>query len=295
MKTELFDRFGNTSSDDSNDFMIISLKDLFKNKTDLPFNIEKPHRSEYNLIMAFTEGFGDHIIDFKKYTFSKGSFLFISKEQTQNFIIKPGNDGYLIVFTDEYLNRGHIQKQTLSKTWLFNYHVEKPLIQINPLEQSHFFDLVKLIYKEFKKSYDQLTEEIIRNMLNLIILKAERIKRNDLYENQTLFRDDLFFRFKNLLENNYQESRNAKLYADKLDVSYKHLNNICKLNINKTAKSFIDDFLILEAKRDIISSDHTVKEISEKLGFDEPTNFVKYFKKHSRISPMRFKKKYLDI
>lgn len=292
MKPEIFDLFRNKNADDHNDFLIVSLKELFKNKGNISFDIQKPHRTEFNLIIMISTGIGHHEIDFKKHAFTRGSFIFIAKEQTQAFIIKPGNEGFLIMFTDEFLNRGYIQKNALSKTWLYNYHIEKPLIHASPLEQIHFFDLCKRINEEYKKSYDQITEDIIRAMLNVIILKGERVKKEELYENQTLFRDDLFFKFKNLLERNYQESRNAKLYAEKLDVSYKHLNNICKLNINKTAKSFIDDFLILEAKRDIISSDHSVKAISEKLGFDEPTNFVKYFKKHSRVSPLKFRKKY---
>ena len=293
MKPEIFDLFKNKNADDNNDFMILSLKDLFYNKEKVSFDIEKPHRTDYHLILIISTGIGHHIIDFKQHAFTRGSFIFIAKEQTQAFIIKPGNEGYLILFTDDFLNRGYIQKNAISKTWLYNYHIDKPLIQINPLEQVHFFDLAKKISQEYRKSFDQITEDIIRTMLNLIILKAERIKREELYEYQTLFRDDLFFRFKNLLEHNYQESRNAKLYAERLNVSYKHLNNICKLNINKTAKSFIDDFLVLEAKRDIISSKHSVKEISERLGFDEPTNFVKYFKKHSRVSPLKFRKKYI--
>lgn len=295
MKPELFEIYRNKHADDSHDFMIVSLKDLFSNKGKISFNIEKPHRTDYNLILIISTGIGHHIIDFKKYAFTKGSFIFIAKEQTQAFIIKPGNEGFLIMFTNEFLNRGFIQKNALSKTWLYNYHIEKPLIQINPLEQILFYDLTKRISLEYSKSFDQITEDIIRTMLNLIILKAERIKRNELYEKQTLFRDDLFFRFKDMLENNYQDSRNAKLYAERLNVSYKHLNNICKLNINKTAKLFIDDFLMLEAKRDIVSSEYSVKEISERLGFDEPTNFVKYFKKHTRVSPLKFRQKFFIL
>lgn len=74
-----------------------------------------------------------------------------------------------------------------------------------------------------------------------------------------------------------------------LQISYKHLNNIVKKCTNKTAKEFIDDFVILEIKRFLCSTSLSVKEIAFKCGFDEQTNFLKYFKKLANDTPSNFR------
>lgn len=86
-------------------------------------------------------------------------------------------------------------------------------------------------------------------------------------------------------------TRNAKDYAKMLNVSYKHLNEICKHIDHKTAKALIDNYIILEAKRQLVTTPHTIKEIGFELGFNEPSNFRKYFCKHVDISPNEFLKK----
>ena len=70
-----------------------------------------------------------------------------------------------------------------------------------------------------------------------------------------------------------------KAYAEKLGISYKHLNSVCKQQISKTAKDFIIDNTILEIKRQQALGLST-NQVSRKLGFDEHTNFVKFRKKH---------------
>ena len=46
---------------------------------------------------------------------------------------------------------------------------------------------------------------------------------------------------------------------------------------------------MLEAKRILAHTTESVKEIGYDLGFDEPTNFIKYFKKHSKFTPTEFR------
>lgn len=88
-------------------------------------------------------------------------------------------------------------------------------------------------------------------------------------------------------------SRNANFYAKKLNITYKHLNSICKDVADVTAKQFIDAFIILEAKRLLINSEMKSTELAYTLGFEEPTNFVKYFKKYTGLTPNTFKNDYI--
>ncbi|MCC8173154.1 MAG: helix-turn-helix domain-containing protein, partial [Odoribacter sp.] len=77
-----------------------------------------------------------------------------------------------------------------------------------------------------------------------------------------------------------------------LGIGEKTLSKEVKLLTGKTPKLYIDERLTLEAKRLLSYSLLTVKEICFELGFDEPTNFGKFFKKQTGITPVAFRKKY---
>jgi AraC family transcriptional activator of pobA len=280
------------SQEDLSDFKIIPLVTYFKKKNEYPLDIEKAHRMGYNTILIITSGLGKHYIDFKPVEYTNGTVVFVSKEQVQSFDIKPGNSGYLIFFTDDFLEKNEVGYKNLSHTWLYNYHVSIPKIQVNAELREHFFDIIEKIYQEYKAGNKFAQTEVIKTLLYLLLIKSERIKR-ELIDHNALNRSSLIFEFIDLTREKISESRNAKDYAKHMKISYKHLNNICKQCLNKTSKEFIDEYIVIEAKRSLISTDYTVKEITGMLGFDEPTNFVKYFKKHTGFSPAGFRKKYI--
>jgi len=62
--------------------------------------------------------------------------------------------------------------------------------------------------------------------------------------------------------------------------------------LNKTAKEFIEEQVILEAQRLLAQGQLPIKEIAYQLGFSEPTNMVKFFKKHTQTSPAIFRNRF---
>ena len=102
-------------------------------------------------------------------------------------------------------------------------------------------------------------------------------------------RSKKFQNFIHFVENTAITSREASDYASLLNITYKSLNEICKLASNKTAKQLIDLETILKAKRKLAVEEIQVQTLAYELGFDEVTNFVKYFKRHTTLTPSQFK------
>ena len=75
-------------------------------------------------------------------------------------------------------------------------------------------------------------------------------------------------------------------------MSSKKLNRITQELMGKPVKTYMYDSLILEIKRLLMNTSLSIKEISYKIGFEDPTNFVKYFKKYTELTPIDFRKKY---
>ncbi|WP_040494531.1 AraC family transcriptional regulator [Ilumatobacter nonamiensis] len=78
-------------------------------------------------------------------------------------------------------------------------------------------------------------------------------------------------------------------YARSLGCSAKSLNRACRAIADVSAKDVIVAHIVLEAKRRLALTDDTVAAISRQLGFDEATNFVKYFRRETGTTPTAFR------
>jgi len=100
---------------------------------------------------------------------------------------------------------------------------------------------------------------------------------------------DYVMLFKHVVDNNFREQKQVGNYARQLRVAEKRLNQATSKILGKSPKELINDRVILEAKRLLAHTNESVKEIGFALGFDEPTNFIKYFRKHSKSTPVDFR------
>lgn len=244
---------------------------------------------EFYLILFITKGTGKHFIDFQQYKYHEGSIIFISKGQVHAFEVLPDSDGFLILFTEAFLSKNLIHSDILSLYRLYNYHLHLPILQPEETGDNDFIGIINAMYEEYNSSHTFAKEEILRLLLKLLLLRTERIKRTLIPQGKSSETFVKFGYFRNQLENHFTRTRNAKEYAGMMNISYKYLNEICKSVTGSTAKKFIDDFVILEIKRRLATSDLSVKELTYELGFDEPTNLLKYFKKHTLQTPSQFK------
>lgn len=243
-----------------------------------------PHRLNFYAILIIEDGEVNHIVDFKVHTLKKGDVMVISKGQIHAFEEHTEYKGYLVVFSEAFIHK-YIAQSTITRiNHLYNYFLKQEKIN-NPYYNQKLFNTLK---KELKSTSSSLPN-IIASLLTVYLLKL-----NDENTSLTEISGDnkyleYFNEFKHLVEKNYSKTRDAKVYAADIAISYKHLNEICKKIVKTTAKSFIDNYVILEAKRMLVSTSLSVKEIAFTLGFDEPTNFLKYFKRHTSLTPLEFK------
>ncbi|MCD8262163.1 MAG: helix-turn-helix domain-containing protein [Bacteroides sp.] len=102
-------------------------------------------------------------------------------------------------------------------------------------------------------------------------------------------------RFSDEVERHFRESRNTGFYVQLLGVGEKVLAREVKALTGKTPKMYIDSRVILEAKRLLAHGNGSIKAISIELGFEEPTNFNKYFRKHTTLTPVKFRQKSIKL
>ncbi len=271
---------------------IIRLENIAKQKDKfLDHHPEKPHQIGFYKLIFFSSGETEHLVDFVWYKAQKNTLFYLSKGQVNAFKFNDEVKGFIILFTEEYFKKqlNNIPKNAIIR--LFTSHLFSPRIQIPNDSDSILY--INLLFDEFYKVVGKFNKgKIIDSLFTIIFSKIEELRKN-----QTLYLEEseklsLFVNFQSFLEKHYTESRNANYYAQKLNITYKHLNVVCKEIINLTAKQYIDEFIILEAKRMLLNSTIKSTQLAYDFGFDEPPNFIKYFKKHTGFTPNVFKSMY---
>ena len=95
--------------------------------------------------------------------------------------------------------------------------------------------------------------------------------------------------FKHLVDEKYASWHKVNEYAAEVHLSPKYLSQTVKQFTGKSAKEFIQDRLVLEAKRLLLHTELSVKEVAYRIGFEEPLHFSSFFKKKVNISPTLFR------
>ena len=100
---------------------------------------------------------------------------------------------------------------------------------------------------------------------------------------------ELFDKFTVLLAEHHTISKSVKFYADKLNISPAYLNEIIKRKTAKSALTVIHEYIIFKTKLFLTHTDYNVSEIAEIFNFSDATTFVRFFKRETLTSPLKFR------
>ncbi|MGH1338084.1 MAG: AraC family transcriptional regulator [Aureispira sp.] len=269
-------------------FDFIKLENLF-DRNNLEHSIYHPQLVEFYMILFIQEGTGVHTIDFLEYPYQKGTILTIRKDQVHQFHPSDTVVGTLLLFTDDFLVSYLEHLEALKSVQLFNEILGIPKIQLKKQGFQEISTLVERIKQEYFKVNDAYSLGIIRSELHILIAKLFRLKANQqpISTHKKYLHE--FIHFQDLVEQHAKQYTKVKDYARLMAVSTKTLNNITQTIVHKSAKQFIDDISIKQIKRLLINTKLSIKEIAYHSGFEESTNFYKYFKRQTKSTPEQFR------
>lgn len=215
----------------------------------------------------------------------KGDWIYLIPPYRVHQLNKAGKNGELISFKREILEEGD-KEFLLDLFKIFNVQGEFSCLRMDAEAAADLSNVYKLLSEEYNKGPENLP--IVKTLLKALLLKLIQIK--DLEFTDHDINQTRVYEFLMLLESNFLTVRNTDFYAGKLGISSKRLNQILKDKLDKTGMQIIHDRIILEAKRLIIHSEQTIKEISFELGFSDRPYFSRFFKKQTGESPDSFQK-----
>lgn len=248
-----------------------------------------PRRNNFFMIVWIKKASGFHLIDLGRYELSDNTVYCLTPGQIHLLKTDPGAEGYVLSFTNEFLNLHENNFDLLFKTGLFYTFSHTPAIRLCEELEDELEELLLKMKKEFD-NYFLLRGEILRGLLKIFLIYLSRESENTTKNTVHTRNQELTKRFLNLLEKHYTTRKMVTDYAQALAVTPNYLNEIIKKVSGFPASYHIQQRIILEAKRQAAYVETSMKEIAYQLGFNDITHFSRFFKNVSGVSFSDFKK-----
>ncbi|MFC2104656.1 helix-turn-helix domain-containing protein [Bacteroidota bacterium] len=263
---------------------LIKLEDLEKYLC-----LPESHYLTYYDITIFTDASGHLFINNYKCTLEKNSIAFSSPGQVRKWECKTTPKGFVILFEEEFLCSFFNDLKFVQKLSYFSNTILNPYIQISKEEFSFLNNLIIGLEEEM---HTDLTDDnhMLRAILYQILIWLDRIYCAVFKEPKRITSSNYVSDFINLVKDNFQADHSVSSYASKLNITAGHLNDIVKNNLKITAKKYIQNRIIIEAKRLINYTDLSIIEIAWKLNFQDLSYFIRFFKKMTGLTPLQFRK-----
>ena len=239
----------------------------------------RPHRHDYYTVLWVRKARGVHHIDFRDYDLLPHSLFFVTPGQVHQLEFKEKPKGVVILFTEDFLQQAGISAQFITNLHLFLDCDENPPLKVDKHTVGLFEALCYEMFKELEKS-DPFSYDIIGANLKLFLIYSQRISDRKPAQTDNLASPSfhLVRRFKELVEQQYRQWHKVSEYSESLSITANHLNEVIRENLGTSAKEYVQNRIILEAKRMAYFDDSSAKSIGYELGFDDPAHFGKFFK-----------------
>ena len=240
-----------------------------------------PHKhNNYFEIIYLSKGKGFHTIDSQLYPVTPPVVFIVRKEQVHHWELNDEPDGFVLIlkrsFADNSLDKE--LKNLLTQVSAFSCI----LLQDKKIIEQLFEMLVQEYQSEINNSMP-VTEGLLKALLAKILQLAKPVQPA---KRKT---SNLFLGFHEILSQDKSLKNNVAYYAALLNTTAQNLNAACRKAVNQPAAEVLSEFIISEAKRLLLYTDMTVSEISLSLDFKDNSHFVKYFKRHTNLTPQFFR------
>lgn len=228
-------------------------------------------------------------IDLIPQTIETNTIFSLSPGQTL-FIPNKTNDYVVIQFNREFYCVQDHDHEVSCNGILFNGVLSTPMLRLDAEEQRSFSVLLEVIKEEFSNQ-DDVQLEMLRTVLKRFIIKCTRLAKLQFADHFISPHElDTVRHFSALVEKHFRTLHKVSDYAELMNKSPKTLSNVFNALGERTPLQIIHERIILEAKKLLLYTDKSSKEISFELNFSDPVQFSRLFKNETRFTPVDFKK-----
>lgn len=248
-----------------------------------------PYRNPLVVTVYCTSGVGKGRVNTQIYDLQRHSMMIVLPGQITELIdLSPDFQATYIIMSDEFVSSLGIGN-TFS---LGNIVASSPKALLQDRAKDAFESYLSMCRNLIPTESNPNRLEILQLLTKAFFLglgyflhgaKQSIVTRNE----------ELTTSFIKLVEENYIEHRELGFYAEKLNLTPKHLSRVVKQTSGKSAMEWIEKHVILDAVSQLLSSNISIKEIAFRLNFPSQSCFGKYFSRVVGVSPATYREQHI--
>lgn len=251
---------------------------------------KEPFKADVSTVVLCTRGKMEGAIDLKPFKIEAPALVVVLPDQIlEQKYISEDFTGSIIVMSKQFTENllPNVQDR-LSLSLTVRENPYRPLNSDSLIGMKNYFDTIRDVI-QFKENPNRL--EAVRYLMLAFFYGVGFMFQPKTDNKDKTHYEMLVENYIRLVQKHYKKERLLSFYANELCLTPKHLSKVIKETSGKTANNWIDDYVILEAKALLKSTNMTVQQICDELNFDCQSFFGKYFKRHTGMSPREYKGK----
>ncbi|MEV7323085.1 AraC family transcriptional regulator [Streptomyces sp. NPDC093970] len=243
-----------------------------------------PVRVAFHELITVRSGVLRYALDFADEELSEGAWMWARPGQIHQFRSDLTAAEGVVIMVDP----GFVRAATAQAAGLDRYPGQGPLVP-DATAAAALRDILVPLENEFRATRDlplEVRVEVLRHLLAALLLRLSEVPgaRGD-----TAAGDEVFRRFRQAVERDYTRNHRVEDYAAELNYSVRTLTRATRAAAGRGAKRFIDDRVLLEARRLLVHTDLSATAVGERLGFPGATVFTKFFRRGAGMTPGAFR------
>ncbi|MCM3804570.1 AraC family transcriptional regulator [Streptomyces sp. DR7-3] len=247
-------------------------------------DVHAPMRLAFHQLITVRCGALRCSVDFTEYELTEGGWMWVRPGQIHQFRSDLGAaEGAAVLFPSGYLGAA-----TAAAARLDRPAPRSPLMVPEGADAEAVRGVLDLLENERRTVSGPLEAhiEVVRHLVAVLVLRLAHLPGAQGGETAG---GEVFRRFQRAVERGYTRTHRVEDYAARLGYSVRTLTRATRATVGCGAKRFIDDRVLLEAKRLLVHTDLSATAIGERLGFPDATVFTKFFRRRSGETPAGFR------
>lgn len=243
---------------------------------------EDAHFHDFEELVIVTEGSLEHYIDFQMEVVEAPAASYVSMGKMHRVVERDDLRGWIIKFQNEFIPE--------SKLHFYSNFMSSPSVPLAAAGCIGRFDsLCEIIHQEFQREAPDAAT--LRHLTTALIAMIESERKGNLPIEHSAKMSQMatFTNFLRILEENFRRDEGVSFYAEKMNMSERNLNLICKNNFQKSVSEIIETRKLIEAKSLLMHTAKSISEIGYELGYNEKSYFTRVFRNKIAVTPTEFR------
>jgi AraC-like DNA-binding protein len=247
-------------------------------------DLYSPKRLAFHELITVRSGTLRYSVDFTEHVLTEGAWMWLRPGQIQQFCSDlTAAEGAVVLFERSFLSPSIVEFARVDQpSW------QQPLIPVGT--DWAVRGVLELLESEYRSPAGPSLEvhvEVLRHLLAVLVLRLAQAQGG--LEGDGAGVTEAFRRFQSAVDRDFVRTRRVEDFARDLGYSVRTLTRATRAAVGCGAKRFIDDRVLLEAKRQLVHTDLAVTAVGEQLGFSDATVFIKFFRSRAGETPAAFR------